>query len=238
MLTCRQVTHELMDTPGLPAPVHDRALAGLRRINWFSGTARTFLRPLLALARREALARLSLLDVAAGGGDVPVAVARAAAVRGIRVDLTLLDRSPTALAHAAAAADRAGLRCQTICSDALALPGQEFDVVTCSLFLHHLSGPERVVDLLAMLRRHASRLMLVSDLRRSVAGLAVAWVGCRALSRSPLVHCDGPASVRAAFTLAELHDLAARAGMEGAHIRASFPFRLLLTWRREVPHGT
>lgn len=52
------------------------------------------------------------------------------------------------------------------------------------------------------------------------------------LSRSPVVHFDGPASVRAAYTPAELRALADQAGLAGATVRPVFPCRMLLTWSR------
>jgi len=59
-------------------------------------------------------------------------------------------------------------------------------------------------------------------------------VGCRLLSRSPIVHFDGPVSVQGAFRMDEALDLAARAGLDGATIRRSWPERFLLSWHRPV----
>jgi hypothetical protein len=79
----------------------------------------------------------------------------------------------------------------------------------------------------------ASRsLVLVNDLIRSPLGYGLAWVGCRLLSRSPIVHFDGPVSVQGAFQLQEVQALAARAGLLGATLRRSWPERYLLSWRR------
>jgi hypothetical protein len=52
------------------------------------------------------------------------------------------------------------------------------------------------------------------------------------LSRSPIVHFDGPVSVQGAFGLQEVQTLAARAGLLGATLRRSWPERYLLSWRR------
>jgi len=51
----------------------------------------------------------------------------------------------------------------------------------------------------------------VNDLCRSPLTQALVGLGCRALSRSPVVHVDGPRSARAAWTVAELRELADRA---------------------------
>jgi hypothetical protein len=103
--------------------------------------------------------------------------------------------------------------------------------VTTSLFLHHL--PDDVA--VAVLRRMgeaAGRLVLVNDLARTRAGWLLAWAGCRLLTRSPVVHFDGPASVRSAFTVSEVKALADRAGLTGATVTTHWPYRFLLRWER------
>jgi hypothetical protein len=97
----------------------------------------------------------------------------------------------------------------------------------CSLFLHHL-GEEQAVDLLRKMAGAARSLVLVSDLRRSRLAYWMAWLGCRLLSRSHVVHVDGPLSVAAAFTTDEALGLAQMAGLKGAQISCSWPQRFLV----------
>src|SRR5262249_38607158 len=80
----------------------------------------------------------------------------------------------------------------------------------------------------------ARRLVLVNDLRRSLAGLLAAYAATRLLTTSPVVHTDGPLSVRAAFTLPEVRELAWQAGLDGATVVRRWPFRFLLMWERRV----
>ncbi len=145
--------------------------------------------------------------------------------------MTGCDVSGTALDHARTAAARAGVALAVERVDALqgALPAA--DVVMCSLFLHHLTVDD-AATVLTRMRDAAGDTLLVNDLRRSGAGFAAAVMGTRLLSRSPVVHIDGPRSVRAAFTSPELAALAARAGLQGATVGRRFPWRMLLTWRR------
>jgi len=67
---------------------------------------------------------------------------------------------------------------------------------------------------------------------RTRFGYALAWAGGRLLTRSPIVHTDGPLSVRAAFTLDEFGTLAERAGLRGATFRRHWPQRFLFAWRK------
>src|SRR5438270_753420 len=75
-LRTRRRRPEIMDQPGLSPARHARALRGLARINFFSGSARILWRPLAELGRE--LGPLRILDVATGGGDLPVRLARKA----------------------------------------------------------------------------------------------------------------------------------------------------------------
>ena len=102
--------------------------------------------------------------------------------------------------------------------------------MTSSLFLHHLDRP-RAIELLCRLQRVTRRLLLVHDLRRTPMGLAVAWLVPRLITRSPVVHVDGPRSVRAAFTIPEVAQLAADAGLRRARVERCWPWRYLLQWR-------
>ena len=110
------------------------------------------------------------------------------------------------------------------------LPGG-FDVVTCSLFLHHLSEDD-AVTVLRRMRDAAGRLVLVNDLARSRFNYLAVWLACRLTTRSRVVRFDGPASVRSAFTPAEARALAERAGLSGATVSRRFPCRFLLSWSR------
>src|SRR5277367_5529041 len=101
---------------------------------------------------------------------------------GLKVRLTLFDRSDVALAKARATAEEHQLSAETIQGNAAsALPVGTFDVVTNSLFLHPLERDD-AVQALAHMRSAARRMVVVSDLRRSIAGLAIAWTACRLLT--------------------------------------------------------
>ena len=226
----RQREAELMDDPGLDPAEHGRALAGLARINRFSGGAGALWPALAKLARAGRPIRA--LDVATGSGDLPVALARLAKRAGLPLELAGCDISPVAVAAAQERAAAAGAAVRFFRHDVLATPlPTGFDAVFCSLFLHHLDEPEAAA-LLRSMGLAAGRLVLVNDLARSRRNLAMVWLACRALSRSPVVHADGPRSVRAAYTPAEALALAARAGLTGATVAGRFPCRYLLEWRR------
>ena len=108
---------------------------------------------------------------------------------------------------------------------------RQFDVVMCTLFLHHLSR-EEAAECLKKMFRAASEMVLVDDLRRTWLGYGLAQLGCQLLSRSPIVHVDGPLSVRAAFTESEIQVLSREAGLPAPKIVRHWPQRFLLRWDR------
>jgi SAM-dependent methyltransferase len=225
---------ELMDQPGLDPGRHLEALRGLGRINALSRTGAVLWEAIARLAREGAWAGtpIQVLDLACGGGDVALALARRATCEGVPLEIAGCDISPRAVDFARRQAEARGAGVRFLVLDALHddLP-VDYDVVSCSLFLHHLDEPDAV----ALLRRMAAaarRLVLVDDLVRGRAAYWLAWTACRVLSRSPVVHFDGPASVAAAFTIAEARALAARAGLEGAVLTRHWPQRFLLSWSR------
>ncbi|HET9835506.1 MAG TPA: methyltransferase domain-containing protein, partial [Rhodanobacteraceae bacterium] len=211
----RRLEGELMDDPALAVHAHHAALHGLQRINRASRTAATLWPPIARILSARPGASASLLDVACGGGDVAIALARRAHRHGFALSVEGCDISDTALQHAALDASHAGELVKFFHADVLseALP-QRYTFIISTLFLHHLSDAQ-IVELLRKLAANADHL-LISDLIRGRSGYTLAWFGTRLLSRSHIVHEDGLRSVRAALTLDEARALAEEAGLHGA----------------------
>jgi 2-polyprenyl-3-methyl-5-hydroxy-6-metoxy-1,4-benzoquinol methylase len=230
----RQRRPELMDQPGLDPHAHRQALDSLGRAHWVSRSAAA-----MWPAIREVVPRsgrpLRILDLACGGGHVVIDLARRCAREGVAVEACGVDLSPVAIHYARARAARAGVGGVTFALLDVALQPlpDAFDVVLCSLFLHHL-GDAEAETLLRRMRDAARRLVVVFDLRRTRLGYLFAWLGCRLLSRSHVFHVDGTRSVEAAFAMDEARQLAERAGLTGARIDARWPERFQLTWRHDV----
>jgi len=222
-----------MDEPELNEKAHRRALRGLGAINRVSRTLTPLWRTVCDVARQQPGRPLSLLDVACGGGDVAIRLARRARAAGLPLAVSGCDISPTAVRHARQLAESTGTTDveffqSDILRDSL---GRRFDVVTCNLFMHHLDEAD-AIRLLQTIAGATRRMMLVDDLRRTRLGLGLAWIACRLFSRSPIVHADGPRSVRAAYTPDEALALAARAGLDGARATRHWPQRFTLAWGR------
>jgi 2-polyprenyl-3-methyl-5-hydroxy-6-metoxy-1,4-benzoquinol methylase len=173
-----------------------------------------------------------VLDVATGGGDVPIRLAQRAHRSGVPLQVEGCDCNPTAVTYARQHAADVGADVHFFTADALSGPLPEgYDAVFCSLFLHHLDE-DQAVNFLRRLGQAAGHLVLVSDLERCRIGLLLAHLVGWVLTRSPVVRVDGPRSVEAAFTPREARELAARAGLHGASVVRCWPFRYLLSWSK------
>jgi 2-polyprenyl-3-methyl-5-hydroxy-6-metoxy-1,4-benzoquinol methylase len=231
-LAQRQLEPEDMDDPALATERLHGALTGLTRLNFASNSARIVWQPIRRLARELKTDRLRILDIATGAGDVPIALWKRARRAGLSLDIHGIDFSPRSIEFARQRAEEFHAPITFECRNALTdeLPSG-FDVIMCSLFLHHLNNEDAV----SVLRRMAAatrRVVLVSDLRRNHFGLFLAFAVGHVLSRSAVVHRDAVRSVRAAFTPHELAAIANQAGLAGAFIARRWPARMLLTWRR------
>jgi 2-polyprenyl-3-methyl-5-hydroxy-6-metoxy-1,4-benzoquinol methylase len=226
-LRFRKQVSELMDDPRIDAGEHRRALAGLSRLNRLSNSAGLLWPPICSLhphLRRP----IRIFDVATGSADVPARLTRKAKRSGIPLEMFGCDLSTTAISTAATVCPGGRFFVHDVLRDPL--PG-DYDVVICSLFLHHLSE-EQAVLLLQRMQLAASQLVLVNDLVRSLWNYSLVWAATRLVTFSKVVRFDGPASVQSAFTMREVESLAQQAGLEHATVRPKFPCRYLLTWKR------
>lgn len=193
----RVVTPELLDREQWSSPEVGTALGDLRLINrWFGGIGTTT-SMLKKVAGRRNLREMSVLDVGGADGTGARAAGEQLAGMGIRMRAVVADRASS---HIDGATPGVG-------ADAVALPFRDnsFDVVSCTLLVHHLS-PEQTRGFVGEALRVARYAMLINDLRRSPVHLALVYAGFP-LYRSHLTRNDAPASVRAAYTPEEIREL-------------------------------
>jgi hypothetical protein len=229
----RDLQAEIMDDPEIGEELHEEALAGLGRLNRLSGIAGAIVRQLKSVFRTPGVGPLKVLDIATGGGDIPVAVAKSAARHGLAIEIDACDKSETALRFARKRARDHGARVNFFRFELGAEPiPRDYDVLISTLFLHHLSQ-EQTVSFLRDLSGACRRGMILNDLRRCCAGLMLTSFLVPVLTRSSVVRADSVQSLRAAYTLPEIKGLAARAGIPDARLRSAWPCRFELIWTKK-----
>jgi len=218
---------EIMDDPSLPFEEHEKALRGVERLNMFSGSASIIWWELRSLIKASS-APVSILDIATGSGDIPIALAKEAKKLGVELTIAGCDMSSRAIEIAKLKAKNAGVDIEYFVLNCMTeeVP-RSFDVITTSLFTHHLDPPE-VIRLIQAMQKHANKMFLINDLERSEFSYLGVWLATRLVTTSRVVQYDGPVSVRAAFTTDEFRKMAKSAGAKNISVESRFPCRLLL----------
>ncbi len=202
---------ELMDRPQPVSKELGVCLQNLARLNRYFGShllIRKFLRKWL-----EPGGSYRILDLATGYADIPRMIVSWARPRGITVSIEAVDSHPSTLEIAR---QHSGDYPEITFTQADArrfTSSRTFDVVCCSLALHHFSEEDAVV-LLARMRELSHDKVLAADLERNAFTMAcvhfvTAWRFC-----DPMTKADGRASAKRAFSYSELAALATSAGWE------------------------
>jgi len=220
----RNVTEELLDSDHCPAADRVESLRDMCRINrWFGGvaTTRSVIEKVAAATGRK---HFSVLEVGAGFGEVPKLAGEQLAGKGIQLDVTMLDRQQSHLLPGN----------HSVVADALALPfpNASFDLVSCSLFAHHLE-PDELTRFGAEALRVSRVALLINDLIRHPAHLALVYAGFP-LMRSHVSRFDGVASVRRAYEPEEMRTILSTTS-DAAQIDISrhYLFRMgVIAWKR------
>ena|SRR5437870_11154101 len=218
----RRPSLELLDSDAGTEREIAGSLRDLQMFNeWFGGvrTTEKLVRRALAESRGQSA---SLLEVDAGAGFVPAKIQKRLSPQ-LDLTITFLDRARTHLNGS----DRA------VAGDALALPfaDSSFDLVSCNLFVHHLAPDE-----LQRFAREALRVcrvaFLVNDVVRSPIHLALTYAGFP-LYRSRITRNDAPASVRQAYTPAELSELLQPLTARPVQISRHYLYRMgIIVWKQ------
>ncbi len=218
-------TPEWMDLDQPVSPELERDLENLQTLNRWFGSHSLVLHYLDRWLQPDQPWRI--LDLATGAGDIPVVIARRAAALGIAVEFDAVDRQASTLAIAQKrSAIFPNIRFHQ--GDIRTFgAGETWDVVLCSLALHHFSRADAVA-ILRHMRELTTRYALAADLRRCTLGtigvdlLTACWM------REPMTRNDARASVRRAFSYEEFADLGRDAGWQDARHARHFCFRQAL----------
>lgn len=198
-----------MDRPQPVSAELDRDLCNLRQLNrWFGSYAliSSFLERWINPG-----ARLRVLDLATGSGDIPRLVADYARKVGAEVRIDALDRQPPTLEIAKKlSTDYPAI--SFIEGNILEWQAPEpYDIVLSTLVLHHFSE-EDAVRVLRRCRELSRKRVLVSDLRRGWLGTIGVYLLTATIFREPMTRFDARLSAARAFSFSELADLAEQAG--------------------------
>ncbi|MFY9912855.1 MAG: methyltransferase domain-containing protein [Candidatus Sulfotelmatobacter sp.] len=241
---------EILDSDTCSAAEVQAVLKTLGRINrWFGGVATTqsLVERVADVADRKTL---SLLEVASGAGEVPLLVRDGVAQHGISLTVTLLDRArshlvqthlgethlvQTHLAQSGTSKKDEALGTSAVAAHALALPFSDgaFDLVSCSLFAHHLP-PEQLTTFVGEALRVSRLGLLINDLVRHPMHLTLVYASFPIMG-SRIAWLDGLTSVRRAYRPSEMRAMLSSCAPALAKIEISrhYLFRMgVIVWKK------
>jgi ubiquinone/menaquinone biosynthesis C-methylase UbiE len=228
--TRRSHKPERLDTGDYTDDEYNLWLQEARWINRYLGDARALRRALSSEPECSVYEGISILDVGAGSGELLKVASEAVTGKAtLLVGAELNQRAVNAIRSRTPEFGVLGIQ-----SDAMRLPfgDDSFDVVVCSLFLHHLTD-EQGVRLLNEMARVARRNIIAIDLHRHpIAYFVYRTFGPLFLQRFTVE--DGSLSILRSYRPDTLQALAESACLCDPNVRRSFPFRIVLTAR---PHS-
>lgn len=235
----RRLRAELLDLDNISFEEARKSLKDVRRVNKYLSGYRVLLRYAGQFLRDHKENRpFTILDLATGSGDQPVALAKLARKFKVPVKITAIDINCKMLKCARIITDPFPEIALVQC-DILSLPfcSDSFDMVVNSLSLHHFTRKNAVKILRAMLS--LSRCgFIINDLHRSRVAYISIFLLTRLFTKNRLTRHDAPVSVMNAFTLEEMRALAQEAGVDQFKVYSHFPYRIALVVKiNEVHHG-
>jgi 2-polyprenyl-3-methyl-5-hydroxy-6-metoxy-1,4-benzoquinol methylase len=221
---------ELMDRPQPVSAELARDLHNLRQLNRLFGSYRLVLQFLRRWIKPGE--HLSIVDLATGSGDIPRLAVDYARSIGASVKVDAVDQQPPTLEIAqslSAGYPEIAFHQGNILEWQSA---ERYDIVLCSLVLHHFSEGD-AVRLLQRGRELSRKFVLVSDLRRGFLATVGVFLLTAIAFREPMTRYDGRLSAARAFSFRELDDLARRAGYKSFG-HAKFKFARQAIWVEEI----
>jgi 2-polyprenyl-3-methyl-5-hydroxy-6-metoxy-1,4-benzoquinol methylase len=200
-----------MDRPQPVSAALEQDLKNLRQLNrWLGSHAliRHFLGRWISPGDKVRIA-----DLATGSGDIPGIIVDYARKIGARITIEAIDQQSATL-EVARKSSVGYPEISYINANILDWePAARYDIVLCSLALHHFSDDD-AVKVLRHCRELSRKFVLVSDLRRGWLATIGVYILTALIFREPMTRCDGRLSAARAFSFSEFHDLANRAGWE------------------------
>ncbi len=232
-LSRRSNLTELMDSDETDFATFRDCLVDLAKVNTLTLAYRPTLQFFDRLAKTRRLPKdraAIILDVGSGFGDMLRVIDRWAKRRGIKVDLTGVDRNPWS-ARAAMEAPNRGRAIRFVTADVFDFrPPRGVDIVISSLFAHHLDEAA-LVRFVSWMETNAEIGWFVNDLHRHPIPFHLFRAFSRAMRFHRFVQHDGPVSIARAFDATDWWRTLAAAGVPAAAVRVRrvFPFRLCVS---------
>lgn len=175
--------------------------------------------------------RYTIADLGCGGGEMLAAIHKWGTKRGFDFYLAGFDANPNITAYASGTIDHPNINFITENVASADFHKKQFDIITATLFLHHLSSAQ-LSALLGQWLQQVKIGIVINDLHRHPLAYHSISLLTKLFSRSPMVKYDAPLSVLRGFSRKEWLEILDNAGIRKYKLHWRWAFRWqLVIWK-------
>lgn len=232
----RTNTTEIMDDFDLQGTELEITLDDLTKINkWLGGNKITLQGVKKLLQKHPASKPITMVDVGCGNGSMLREIANWGRSAGYDLRLTGIDANP----HAIEIASRKSEFFPEINYKAINIFSEEFkkgkyDVVLCTLTLHHFKD-EEIEEIMTNFYRQAKLGVVINDLHRSREAYFLFRAFCKVFINNKIARDDGLTSILRGFKKKELKRFAAQLPAANQEIKWKWAFRYQWIIQKQQP---
>jgi 2-polyprenyl-3-methyl-5-hydroxy-6-metoxy-1,4-benzoquinol methylase len=227
----RSTDIEIMDDLDCKGEVVDQTLRELDFINqWLGGNAVTLNALRLLWESKSKSSTITIADLGCGSGEMVRLISKLASENKQRVSLTGIDANANIIEYAKRSKVNDSIVFESVNIFSNQFKERKFDIIVCTLFLHHFSD-EELVTLFKSFKQQANIGIIVNDIHRHpLAYYSIKWL-TQLFSKSAMVKFDAPLSVLRAFTKSELKNILSKAEISNYQLKWKWAFRWQLIIR-------
>ncbi len=217
---------EIMDDFDLQGTELEVTLDDLDKVNkWLGGNKITLQGVKKLLQEHPVSSPITMVDVGCGNGSMLREIANWGRSAGYDLRLTGIDANP----HAIEIAERKSeffpeINYKTLNIFSEEFRSREFDIVLCTLTLHHFKDPE-IKEIMTGFYRQAGLGVVINDLHRSRQAYMLFRAFCKVFINNKIAREDGLTSILRGFKKKELKKFAAQLPAAKQEIKWKWAYR-------------
>ncbi|WP_034925124.1 methyltransferase domain-containing protein [Gillisia sp. CAL575] len=217
---------EIMDDFELKGEELEQTLTDLEKINkWLGGNKITLEGIRILLKDLPEKTTIRIADVGCGSGAVLREIANWGRNQKFDLELIGIDANPYAIEIARRRSDYyPEIKFETLNIFGEEYKKQEYDIVLCTLTLHHFKD-EEILELLNILKDQSQLGVIINDLQRSKTAYVLFQAFCKVFISNEIARKDGLTSILRGFKKNDLKKLATEISAKEHYIKWKWAFR-------------
>ncbi len=217
---------EIMDDFELKGEELEQTLNDLEKINkWLGGNKITLDGIQLLLKDIPKATIIRIADVGCGSGAVLREIANWGRNQKFDLELIGIDANPYAIEIAQRKSDYyPEIKFEALNIFSEAYKKQEYDIVLCTLTLHHFKN-EEILELLTIFKNQSRLGIVINDLQRSKVAYVLFQAFCRVFINNEIARKDGLTSILRGFKKKDLSELSEKIPARKHKIQWKWAFR-------------